>query len=62
MIKEEFRDKVKKIMGVKSEVIHVDWVKMADGQYYITLAFRANPKQVTKLKPILSEFYQQELT
>jgi len=62
MTKEEFKDEVKKIIGVRAEVVRIDWVKMTSGQYYIALSIKASARQTAKLKPILSEFYQQELT
>jgi len=62
MTKEEFRDAVKKVMGIRGEVYLVEWVKLTDGQYHIRVAIKANARQVAKLKPILAEYYQQDLT
>ena len=62
MTKDEFRDKVKKVMGIRGDVYLVEWAKLTDGQYHIRIAIKVNDRQAAKLKPILSEYYQQELT
>lgn len=59
---EELRDKVRKIMGAKSELTMIEWMKTREGAYHIRLSFRANARQIAKLKPVLKEHYQQELT
>jgi len=59
---EDFRNEVTKIMAVKGELVRFDWMKLTNGEWRIGILTKPTARQLKRLKPIISDFYGQELT